>query len=163
MTIRPALDPAWSLAESARVLWTQALGAAPSGPLVSAWVAMPAGALVIVLLAAHMRALSVAAMPESRRRIRTANGWVMLLATPVTAYAFGMATPADPRVFILSWLAVAGLLAIVLLLAGIDIVNTGRLNVGERRQMRDRLRGVARGGVPEAPDGDTRPPRDGPA
>lgn len=123
-----------------RALGGAAALAAPQGPLVSAWLAMPVAGVVLALLALHMRSLAGAPMPESRRRIRTANGWIMLLATPVTAYAFGVASPENPRVFILAWLAVAGLLAIVLLLAGIDIVNTGRITMVARRELRRELR-----------------------
>ncbi len=158
MTIRPALETAWTgVGETLTAPWL--LGAASPSPLVPAWVAVPLGALTLIMLAAHMRALAVADMPESRRRIRTANGWVMLLATPVTAYAFGVATPADPRLFLLSWLAVAGLLAIVLLLAAIDIMNTGRLSLDARQELRRDLHDLGRdlGRDRAAPE----PPRDG--
>jgi len=159
MTIRPALESAWTWVGETPALWPT-LGASPPGSLVPAWLAMPVGAVVIVLLAAHMRALAVAEMPESRRRIRTANGWIMLLATPVTAYAFGAATPADPRAFLLTWLSVAGLLAIVLFLAGLDIMNTGRMSMEARHGLRRELHDLHRdlGQSSSAPD----PPGDGP-
>lgn len=134
-----------------RALGEAAATAVPQGPLVSAWLAMPVAGFVLALLALHMRSLAAAPMPESRRRIRIANGWIMLFATPVTAYAFGMATPDNPRGFVLAWLAVAGLLGIVLLLAGIDIVNTGRISAAARRQLQRELRDHLQGRV--APQG----------
>lgn len=161
MTIRPALELAWTAVGEVKVSVMPSLAAAPSGPLISAWVAMPVGAVVVVLLAVHMRALAVAEMPESRRRIRTANGWMMLLATPVTAYAFGLASPSDPRVFLLSWLAVAGLLAIVLFLAGIDILNTGRISLDDRQNLRQDLRDLGQGLQHGPPGGTPDSPRDG--
>lgn len=146
MMTGPALDPAW----------TAALGAVAPGPLVSPWLAVPVGAVVIVILTVHMRSQAYADMPESRRRIRTVNDWLMLLATPVTVYAFSLATPADPRAFLLAWLSVAGLLVIILLVAGLDILNTGRINLGDRRELRGQLRAALReSAAPSPPSPDT--------
>lgn len=103
--------------------------------LVPPWLAFPVAAFLVVAIAIHLQSLKVAEIPESRRRIRTANGWVMLIATPVTAYAFGAVTTQNPRVYVLAWLAVAGLLAMVVILALLDVVNNRRIHREEAREL----------------------------
>lgn len=118
------------------------LGIMPSGPLVPAWIALPLAGLVVLILAAHMQAMARADMPASRRRIRTATGWLMLITTPLTGYAFGVASAADPRGFVLIWLTVAGLLAIIILLACLDILNSRRLERREGRALAQQLKEI---------------------
>lgn len=107
-----------------------------SGPILNAWIGVPLGVVTLLLVAAHVALLSRVDMPESRRRIRRVNGWIMLGAIPVAVYAFCVATPASPRAFTLSWMAVLGLVAIVLMLACMDILNTLRLHRAEQREIR---------------------------
>ncbi len=106
-----------------------------SGPLLTPWVVMPIAAVLLIVIGAHLNALASAPMPASRRRIRVVNGWLMLLTTPLTAYAFAMATPSNARLFVLIWLAVVGLIGIVVMLALIDLLNTQRLYRNVRREM----------------------------
>jgi protein-S-isoprenylcysteine O-methyltransferase Ste14 len=80
-------------------------------------------------------------MPDSRRRIRTANGMLMLFTAPLLAYALGFANPAaDQRAFVLSWMLVTGLLIIILLVAMLDIANNYRLMFLQRKALREELR-----------------------
>lgn len=144
---------------------TLVLAIMPSGPLVPAWIALPLAGLVVLVLAAHMQAMARAEMPASRRRIRTATGWLMLVTTPLTGYAFGVASTADPRGFVLVWLTVAGLLAIIILLACLDILNSRRLERREGRALAAQLKEIQERLLEEAraaeerkaaPDGDYR-------
>ncbi len=108
-------------------------------PILPPGVAVPLGALVLLLLAVHTVSLGRAEMPPSRRRIRIANGLVMLLGAPTFVYALGIARTGTPE-FILSWTLVAGLTSIVLLVAFLDIANTLRLRVLAVRALRTELR-----------------------
>lgn len=105
------------------------------------WIVLPPAAATLLVIAAHLQALRTAPMPESRRRIRQANGVLMLVATPLVAYLFGVAQTGRPRSFLLISTTVVGLLAMILLLSGVDIANTWRLH---RREMRALRREVAR-------------------
>lgn len=105
-------------------------------PLAPAWLIVPIGSVVILLIAAHVGALRRAEMPESRRRIREANGLLMLCGVPLATYALCMASPSDSRAFLLSWTACVGLVGLVLLLAVIDAVNTLRLHWAARAALR---------------------------
>lgn len=128
------------------------LAAGSSAALVPAWLAFPVAAFLVVTIAIHLQSLKGAQMPESRRRIRSANGWVMLIATPVSAYAFGAATTQDPRAYVMVWLAVAGLLAIVMLLALLDMLNNRRLHRAEVRESRGEFSTASARTVPSTDD-----------
>ena len=118
-----------------------------SAPLAPGWLVLPLGVVTLLVLAAHVMALREAPMPESRRRIRVANGLVMMILTPLLAYAFGIATPGEPRAFVLAWSASIGLLLLMILLAGADAMNTLRLHLSDRasssRSLSRTLRDVA--------------------
>ncbi len=141
--MRPSLDTALSAS-----LPGQGLDAAPlllgsigSGPVAPAWLIVPLAILAMLVIAAHVLMLPKVEMPDSRRRIRTANGMLMLFTTPIFAYALSIADPSqDQRAFVLSWMMVAGLLVIILLVAMFDIANTYRLHRVQLRALRDELR-----------------------
>lgn len=106
-----------------------ALGA--HGPLAPAWLVLPLACLALLATAAHVVALRDAprgALPESRRRIRIATGWVILITVPLTAYAFGIAQPAKAGVYLMVWMMVTALLGAILILAMLDALNTVRLH-----------------------------------
>ena len=63
-----------------------------------------------------------------------------MLATPVIAYAFGVVTPSNARLFLLTWLAVTGLVAIVIMLAAMDAMHSMQLHREQRRAVRRALR-----------------------
>lgn len=108
-------------------------------PILPAWFVLPLGIATLVLIAGHLTAMQRAEMPASRKRIRTANGMVMLFTTPLIAYAFGIATSSDAQTFVLVWAGVTVLVSVILLLAVVDVFNNVRLH----RQRLRRLRGEA--------------------
>lgn len=100
------------------------------------WVVLPPSALLLLLLAAWVTVAARHVQPSSRRRIRCASAWVMLLIVPLSAAGFCMIDPdRSPREFVLVWTMVIGLLMVVVALAGLDIVNTARLRNISRRRM----------------------------
>jgi hypothetical protein len=111
-----------------------------SDPVFPAWAVLPLAVVAMVATCLHLMALQRAAMPESRRRIRTTSGVLSLVVIPATAYGFGVATTDEHRVFLLVWLAVLGLMGIVVILAGIDMFNNVRLHAAERQHIRENLR-----------------------
>tara|TARA_R110000782_G_scaffold57258_18_gene119755 strand:- start:53035 stop:53433 length:399 start_codon:yes stop_codon:yes gene_type:complete len=120
------------------VAWTLA-----DGPLAPGWLVLPLAAVALIATAAHIIVLREApkgAIPESRRRVRVATGWVILVTIPLTAYGFGIADPGRPGVFMTVWLAVIGLIGSILLLAMLDAANTLRLHRAESRRLRQDLR-----------------------
>lgn len=109
--------------------------------LAPTWAVIPMAALTLLAVAAHARALAQEDVPPSRRRIRSANALVMLVAIPIGAYAIGVAEPAaDQRAFVLAWTLLAGLLVVVTGLAVLDMLNTYRLYRRGKREMLRKLR-----------------------
>ena len=104
--------------------------------LVPIWVSAPMAMLTLVAVAAHLIAMRGAPMPESRRRIRTANGWLILITVPVLAIAFSVVSPQQPRRFALVWAVAILLLALVVLMAFLDMGNNLRLARHNRQQLR---------------------------
>lgn len=119
---------------------THSLAVAMDRPIAPAWLALTLGMVTLVVVAGHLMALRAAEMPESRRRIRTVSGVVILMATPLVAYAFGIVTPSEAKAFTLAWSAVMGLLGLILILAALDIVNNGRIYREQHRAMRAEMR-----------------------
>ncbi|MBL8991664.1 MAG: hypothetical protein JNJ48_08820 [Phycisphaerae bacterium] len=117
---------------------------ATNGPIASPWVAVPVVSVAMLLVAAHVLAIQRVPMPSSRRRIRTANGLLMLVALPLLAYAVSVVPPADKRPFVLAWMSVMILVSMVLGLALVDIANNIRLFARARAEL-DRMaaRGLA--------------------
>ena len=95
--------------------------------IVPIWVSAPLAMLSLVVIAAHLIAMRSADMPESRKRIRTANGWLMLVTVPVLAIAFSLVSSANPRQSALVWAIAILLLGLVLVMAFVDIGNNLRL------------------------------------
>ncbi|HRQ74117.1 MAG TPA: hypothetical protein PLU35_13915 [Phycisphaerales bacterium] len=107
-------------------------------PILPAWFVLPLAIATVLIVSAHLSAMQHTEMPATRRRLRQANGVVMLVATPLLAYAFGIATTRDPRTFAMVWTACTGLLGMVVLLAGLDILNNVRLYASQRRGLEAR-------------------------
>jgi len=79
-------------------------------------------------------------MPLSRHRLRTAGGVVTLISIPLLAYSFGVVTPADPRAFTMAWSASMGLLGLIVMIAGLDALNSMRVHRHELRRLRSKRR-----------------------
>lgn len=122
--------------------------AVASGPIAPWWIVVPLAGVALLATAAHIIAIREAtkgAMPESRRRIRLATGWVIMVAVPLTAYAFGIASPAQPGVFALVWMSVVALLFAIVGLGLLDAFNTVRVHRIETRRLRRDIRKLQAG------------------
>ncbi len=115
------------------------LGADPVFP---AGVVLPMALVALVATCLHLIAIQGSAMPASRKRIRTTSGVLSLFLIPMAAYGFGIATTDDQRVFLMVWLAVLGVLGIMVVLAGLDMLNNVRIHASEQQQIRANLRSL---------------------
>lgn len=123
---------------------TGGLLAQTSVPMAPAWVVFPLAGFTLVVVVWHIAGIIRADLEPSRRRIRLANGGVMLALVPLIAYAFGVATTGSPRWFAMSWLAVMGLLGLMIVLAIMDSANTARLHASEQLELRKQTRAALR-------------------
>jgi hypothetical protein len=105
-------------------------------PVAPAWLVLPLAVLALLVVAWHWLSLGRAEMPAPRKRIRSVCGGLMLVSVPVFAYAFGIASPAKPRQFVLAWMIASSLLMLVLLIAALDLAYTA----WEARRELSRLR-----------------------
>jgi len=116
-----------------------------NGVLLPAWLVMPVAAFAMIVVAAHIEVTSAVTEPRSRRRIRLANGWVMLITVPLLASGFSLLNPdSAPRAFALVWTVCVGFVFVSLCLAGMDILNTLRLAARARRRLRQTLSNLTR-------------------
>ena len=118
-----------------------------------AWIVVPVAGAAILVLAAHVLAIQQTPMPGRRRRIRTANGLLMMLIASLLAYALGAApvvrnpttNPEQARSFLVIWSAIMSLLTLVIALAALDVAHTARLALDSRRRVRNQFReGIGR-------------------
>jgi len=113
--------------------------ALPPGPPVPILYTLPVAIILIAALLTHLLIAVPRTTPPSRRRIRRANGYVMLTVVPLVTLGFsGLDPRAKPGPWLLIWIAATALLALAVALAFIDAANTIRLH------RRDRARLVAR-------------------
>ena len=109
--------------------------------MLPAWFVLPATAVVMLIVAAAITAAAKYTTPGSRRRIRIANGWVMLLTTPLAATGFTLIdSNTQPRLFFQIWILTIGLISISVTLAILDMVNTARLARLSHQQRRLSIR-----------------------
>jgi uncharacterized membrane protein len=108
-------------------------------PLLPAWLTIPVGAVVMVILAGHLLALHVARMPPKRRRIRIVSNALMMLVAPLLSYALGIVTPAQSRLYVLVWVVIAAMLFMIILLALLDLTHTMRLHREQLRELRQKI------------------------
>lgn len=111
------------------------LGAISNEPLAPVWFVLPMTVMALGVVVLHLRWLITTPMPESRRRIRGANGVMMLIALPLSFYALAMVPPSEGRAWVLSWMLLGGLVAMMMLLAWLDVFNNYRLMREERREL----------------------------
>lgn len=106
------------------------------------WMVLPVTIALMIIVAAAIATASTRTSPASRRRIRLANGWVMLLTMPLAATGFTMIdSSVQPRLFVQLWILVIGLILISVMLAVLDILNTARLARLEHARLRAMIRG----------------------
>ena len=104
------------------------------------WIGLPLGVIMMLVVAAHVLVVSEMARPASRRRIRQANGGLMLVLIPLLTAGFSLIDPqADPRMWVLVWLAALPMLSFVVLFAGLDVLNTWCLLRRRRVRLRAEL------------------------
>jgi hypothetical protein len=109
----------------------------PASGLLPPIVVLPLAVLAVLVITGHLVALQGdAEAPLSRKRIRTANGVLMLVTTVVLAYAFAYTSSGSPGAFALAWGASVLLLSAVLVLSGVDVLNNVRLTRIQRRRLR---------------------------
>lgn len=125
-----------------------------TAPLAPRWLVFPLAGFSLVVVLWHLWAIIRTHMPPSRRRIRLANGLIMLMLIPLITLAFGVLAPADARPFVIAWLGVIGLLGLMVLMAMLDSANTARLHLGDRQALRDEARLLLHH-TPESTDTDT--------
>lgn len=93
-----------------------------------AWIVIPVTIALMLIVAGAITIAARTTTPASRRRVRLANGWVMLLTMPLAAAGFTLIDSAlQPRLFVKVWILVIGLISISVVLAILDILNTARL------------------------------------
>ncbi len=100
-------------------------------PIAPIWLVVPLALIALLVQAGYLIALKElpsSYMPASRRRIRVATGWMSMFAIPLSAYGFGFVTTDDPGLFAVVWMVVIGLITGILMLAGLDAINTMRLH-----------------------------------
>ena len=108
--------------------------------ILPAWLVIPPAVVTMLIVAAAITAAKHTT-PDSRRRIRVANGWVMLLTIPLTAAGFSLIdSNTQPRLFVKVWILVIGLISISIMLALFDMLNTARLLRLNRRRLRHSIR-----------------------
>lgn len=103
--------------------------------IVPIWVSAPLAMITLVTVAAHLLAMRGANMPESRRRIRTANGWLILVTVTVLVIAFSVVSRSQPRQFVLIWVVAMALVCFTILMAVVDMVNNLRLARIQRQRL----------------------------
>ncbi|MFG0256902.1 MAG: hypothetical protein ACF8GE_03265 [Phycisphaerales bacterium JB043] len=103
--------------------------------------ALPLCGLLMIVVAVHMEHTLDSDAPRSRKRLRIANGWVMLFALPLLATGSSLVGhETHPRLFALVWSGALMLLMLALMLALGDVLNTMRLASRSHARMRDRFR-----------------------
>jgi len=108
-------------------------------PALSPWIILPLTLASMLIVSAHVTLTQASDAPASRKRLRVANGWIMLITLPLLAAGVSLIAPErDPRLFVLTWTVVVLLVTVSVVIAAADVANTLRL------VRRDRQRHVAR-------------------
>lgn len=122
------------------------------------WLVIPVTLALMVIVASAIVSAAKATNPSSRRRIRLANGWVMLLTMPLAAAGFSLIdSSAQPRLFVKVWILTIGLICISIVLAILDMLNTARLARLAHRRLRRSFRHSLVTGEPIASEDEPSP------
>lgn len=103
------------------------------------WAVLPIAIGAVVIVCLHLAAVHAASsqMSRSRKIIRTTAAVVTLATIMMLAYAFGIASPAQPGPFVISWTASILLLGSLVVLCVLDVAGAARMaaqHTGELRQ-----------------------------
>lgn len=105
--------------------------------MLSPWIAVPMGVVTAAIVIAHMRATYESEQPESRKRIRIANGIVMLIVIALLAAGMSLIDhQTHPSPWILTWVGTMLLLWLIIVLGIADMLNTARIGRERKRQFR---------------------------
>lgn len=103
-------------------------------PIIPAFFSVPMGAVLLVAVGLHLLSNNRPGVPASRRRIRQANAVVISITVPLLVIGSSFVVPAaQPREWMLVWLANMGLLLVSIGLAMVDAMNNIRLARAARR------------------------------
>lgn len=116
--------------------------------MVSPWIVLPLAGLTMLLIACHIMSVQVSAMHRARKRLRIANGLLMMFVTAALAYALGSVAlvtdakqyPTQARAFVIVWLVIVTLLTVVVALAVIDALGTAGWGWSTHRALRREFR-----------------------
>lgn len=101
----------------------------------------PIAAVLFALVVVHLVYLVPHTLPMSRRRIRRANGLVMLVAIPLVFAGFSLVSHrTQPALWATVWVAAGSLLVFAVVLALVDMLNTMRLHRSAQVRLRHDLR-----------------------
>lgn len=140
--------------------------------MLPAWLVLPIAGVVLLVIAVHVAFLQLQQIPAGRRRIRTACGLIMMFVTALLAYALAIEPDPQPgsgapainvvgisggQSFVLIWTTILAMLALMVVLALADAINTYSLAMQERRALRAQLRGIAQVDRASAPSAETSP------
>lgn len=116
--------------------------------ILPAWIVLPAATVTMLVVATHVLATHAGGLPARRRRLRVANGVLMMFVTALLAYALGVAgvveeptaRPDQTRRFVLVWLSIVGLVSVVVALACVDAMATVVHGWSVRKMLREEMR-----------------------
>lgn len=109
--------------------------------IISPYLALPLAGILMVVIALHMEHTLEHTAPRSRRRLRIANGWIMLIGIPLLATGSSLINPdTNPRLFTLIWTTTILFLSLALLVALGDVLNTMRLSLRSHTSLRDQFK-----------------------
>ncbi|MGD9691584.1 MAG: hypothetical protein AB7R63_08505 [Phycisphaerales bacterium] len=107
-----------------------------SAGVLSPWLVMPVTIALMGLVALYQAWLARVPMPRWRRRLRAANGWVMLLGLPAIGAGFSLVSPqTSPAWFVAVWAFGLIMVACAVILALTDLAISAALGREARAAM----------------------------
>ncbi len=111
-------------------------------------VVLPLAFVTMLVVAAHVMSVQMSDMPLMRKRLRIANGLMMMFVAAALAYALGVANvvtdaranPGGARGFVIVWMVIVALLSIVVVLAVVDALSTLGMGYRQHRTLRREMR-----------------------
>lgn len=118
------------------------LAALAANPPLPAIAVVPLALLAMIFIAGHVMAMNdpTSGVPTSRKRIRSANGVMLMWLVALVTYAISILNPEHTSRFVLTWLTIITVVGLVLILALLDVLNTIRLHSAARRIIREELK-----------------------